>query len=81
MTKAVFTGVRRDLRRRAPLENGVGYTTIPDGHEIADVEIIVDLPALVKRLGPQAMANKSGTSKYLSGLVIVKVLKRETVRP
>lgn len=78
MTKAVFQGVRRELCKRQDLSDGrTGFTTVPDGYEVADVEIEVDLNSLVRRLGPQAMANKNGTSKYLHGCVIVKVLKRE----
>jgi len=69
--------VRRDLKKRVTLADGSkGFTTEPDGYELADIEVVVDLPSIARRLGLKALANKSGRARYLDGDVIVNVVRR-----
>lgn len=41
---------------------------------IADVELLVDTEALMRRLGARALASKSGRSAALHGLIKVKIV-------
>lgn len=66
--------IRRDLTKRQEFEPPrIGHTTVPDGYEIADIEITADLEAIARRLGIKAMRNKSGKATALHGLVKVYV--------
>lgn len=71
--------VRRPMRKRVPLERGEGFSTAPDGYEECDVEVIVDLAALARHLGPRAMLNSKGISRYIEGNVIITVRNRRRV--
>lgn len=75
-----FTGIRRQLRKRVPVsESGTGFTTVPDGYEEAVVDVDVDMAAIAKLLGSKAMGSKRGVSKYMNGLVTVRVVSRARV--
>lgn len=76
MNKWTFNGVRRNLYKRVATADGRGVTSEPDGQEVAEIEVTIDIAEIARRYGVQAMCNKSGTSKYLSGLVVAKVLSR-----
>lgn len=80
MTRQVFNGISRELRKRAPLEGGgTGFTTVPDGREISDIAVDIDFQEIARELGRKAMANKNGISKGLHGAVVVRVLSRKRV--
>lgn len=79
MTTETIKGLRRDLRKRVPLENGNGFTTVLDGHEFVDVEVVVDMEAIARRLGSRAAASKRDRSTALNGAVVVNVLRRQRV--
>lgn len=76
-------GFRRQLRKRVPVtgEGHTGFTTIPDGYEVAVIECDVDLERIIRDLGTRAMSNSRGISKYMSGAVIVRVVSRAKVLP
>lgn len=74
MTREVVKGIRRRLTRKTQSEHGFAW--VPDGFEVADIEVVVDLAQIARHLGAQAMANKSGRSRYMKGAVIVNVLSR-----
>jgi hypothetical protein len=57
-------------------ERGACHRHVPDGTESADITVTVDLPAIAERFGARAMANKSGTSKFMGGLVVVTATNR-----
>lgn len=78
MAIEIIKGIRRELRKRQHLENG--FTTIPDGYELADIEIVVDMAQIARSLGQKAMANKAGRSRYMHGAVIVNVVRRQRVK-
>ncbi len=79
MTVQTFTGTAsRRKRKRVPTETGGGFTTIDDGVETATVLLAIDVPAVIALLGRRAMGSKSGTSKYLGGLIVAKVPKVRT---
>lgn len=68
--------VRRPMRKKVPLhmEDGrAAFTTEPDGHEAADIEVIVDMAQIARHIGPR---NSKGVSRYLEGCVIVTVTNR-----
>lgn len=73
-----FTGIRRQLRKKVPVsgEGSTGFTTVPDGYEEAVIDVDVDLAAIARLLGTKAMGNSKGVSKYLQGLVTVRVISR-----
>lgn len=75
-------GIRRDVGKKVEThhEGRVnGWTTVPDGYELADVELSIDLEEVARRLGVKAMKNKSGRASMMWGLVSVKVTKRQRV--
>ena len=47
--------------------------------EHATVELTIDIDALVKRMGGQAIRNKTGKSREIDGLVSCKVVYRKVV--
>lgn len=70
--------VSRPIRKRAPLEGGgVGFTTVPNGREDADATVEVDVDAILRNIGPQALGNRSGVSKFMHGAVVVRVSNRK----
>lgn len=83
MTKQsyILKGLRRDIGKRVDTTSngGRGFTTVPDGHEIADVELTVDPDALARRLGVKAMKNTRGFSTIAWGLIKVRVTNRKRV--
>lgn len=79
MAKTTYSlrGVRRNLRKR-DLSAGPGnFRTIPDGHEIGDIELTIDLDLIARELGEKAMHNKTGRAVKFSGLIVARVVKRE----
>lgn len=68
----------RRLAKRVPLsDNRPGFTTIPDGEEWADIEVTVDVDAIVKMYGPIALENKSSTAKQMHGCVKIIATNRK----
>jgi len=51
-----------------------GFTTEPDGFQLADIEIWVDPNALAQVLSWKAIRSKKHVSKLQGGAVIVKAL-------
>lgn len=58
-------------------ERGITMRSVPDGTESADIFVTVDLPGIAHRLGIRAMANKSGRSKFMHGLVTITATNRK----
>lgn len=79
MTVHVLKNLRREIGKKVETDGGRGMKTVPDGHELADVEISVDVDALARRLGVKAMRNKTGRATISWGLVKVKVVRRQRV--
>lgn len=69
--------LRRPLSRK--VETGTGFHTVPDGEEMADIEITIDVEKLARRLGVRAMKNKTGRATIAWGLVRVKALAKARV--
>lgn len=76
--RQTFSNIIRRLQKRTPVEGlgNRGFAYVDDGHEVGEVEVIVDLAGIAKELGRNAMANKTGKSKYLKGLVEVRVISK-----
>lgn len=72
-------GVRRQLYEYATVD-GV-CKRIELGHEVADIEISIDVEAVGRSLGKKAMENKSGKSGEINGLVTARVLRRWKEKP
>lgn len=78
MSVVIISGVRRELRKRVPLQaGGDGFSTEPDGFEVCDISIEIDERRLAREYGIKAMVNKSGTTKYMHGCVVLKVVSRK----
>lgn len=73
MAKQIVRGVSRLLTRKVPSTH-FGHTWINDGRETADVEVEVDFEKIGALLGDRALANKSGTSRYINGAIIIRVI-------
>lgn len=78
-TPNLQTFTLKNLRRVLHKHNkiGRGFTTVPDGHELADIELVVDLEALARRIGIRAMRSKAGKSSMAYGLIKARVTRRE----
>lgn len=72
-----LSGLRRQLGKRVETEDGRGFTTVPDGHEVCSVQLTADLDALTRRLADKAMRNKGGKATIAWGLVVVRVTSRK----
>lgn len=82
MNKAVYKGLRRNLTKRAPIDTSkgsIGYGTVPDGCEEADINLTIDLDAIAARLGLKAMKNKTGKAKMMNGLIVAQAVNRRRV--
>lgn len=64
----------RDIGKKVATTSngGVGWTTIPDGREVANITIDIDVAALLKWLGPKAMRNKARKTKLAGGDIVVR---------
>lgn len=74
MQKQVFRSgqhVRPRGKKQSTLD-GRGWTTVPDGRDIADIEIEIDLDAIKRQLVDKAMSNKSRCAKICHGAVVVR---------
>lgn len=49
---------------------------VPDGWHVGTATLTVDLGALLRDLGPRAIASKRGVSKYRAGAIVVKITNR-----
>lgn len=87
MSKQSFTlkALRRDIGKRVDTFDGAGvkngWTTKPDGYELGDIELVIDVDQLARVLGAKAMKNTGGRSSIAWGLVVAKVTKRQRVKP
>lgn len=70
--------VRRPMRKTVNEPSG-GFSSIPDGYETSDIEVVVDMGKLARHLGPRAMRNKRGFSLYIEGIVTVTVRNRRRI--
>lgn len=70
----VFKNVRTPARKRVPLTSGSGFSTVPNGEVVADVELTIDLQRLALLLGRRAMKTLGKTSTLAGGLIKVKVI-------
>lgn len=44
---------------------------------VGDVEVTADLDQIGRTYGWRALTNKSGVSKYMDGLVVIRVVRKE----
>lgn len=65
------------IRKRVPLENGAGFTTIRDGTETVTVAVYVDAEAIAQWMAHKAARSKAGVSRAINGAVQVRVLERK----
>jgi hypothetical protein len=79
LTRIITMPWRVQSYKRVPVTSGAGFTTRPDGHQIADLEIWVDIPALAQVMGARAMRSKKGISILQGGTVTVKAINRRKV--
>lgn len=75
MTKPWKTTATLTKRTRHLAEGG-GFTTNYDRVEVP-LEFDIDWTGLAKQLGQKAFDNKSGRSKFLNGLIVVRVAKQK----
>ena len=72
----VVRTTRRQVRKRVPVQEGKGFTTVDDGFEDVTYEALIDESGL-DSMGRIAASNKGQRSR--DGCVIVRVLKRVKV--
>lgn len=76
-TEFKLNDMRRSVSKRVPTEGKLtGYTSTPDGYELADIVLTIDLNAVIQRLGLDAMRNIGGKSIGLGGLIVAKATNR-----
>lgn len=80
MPTEVFKGVRREVRKRVALQGGKGFTTVSDGHQVADIEVVIDIEQIARYYGPRAMGNRRGRCRFMHGAVTINVLNVKHVK-
>lgn len=63
--------------KRVATQDGYGFTTVDDGFIIADLDVHVDIEALVAAIGRRAIKSKSGKSILQGGAVTVRVASKK----
>lgn len=48
---------------------GIGWTTVPDGDELVDISIEIDIDALARDLGTKAWRSRGGRSVLGGGMI------------
>lgn len=85
MTSFFHKGMRRDIGRRADTHdaNGKvnGWRTVPDGYELGDIELVIDMDALMRVMGDKALRNTTGKATIASGLIKARVSNRRRFKP
>jgi hypothetical protein len=67
---ATFKGtVTRDRGKKVQTDDGKEWTTVPDGTETADINLTIDMAALLKYLGTRAMASRGKKSVEARGMI------------
>ena len=68
-----FKGAAQFSRgKKVPTDDGRGIKWIADGIDKADIVLEIDVQALLARLGPEAIRNKSGKSCLAGGLIVAR---------
>lgn len=79
----MYGNVKRQLKRNVTTtDETTGRSTwscVPDGVQVADIEIEINFDTIRRRVAEKAMANKSGVSRFLNGAVVVRALRRTKV--
>jgi hypothetical protein len=75
--------VSREMARREDVADKtgkvIGWHTVPDGRETAEIEIVIDKEALANWLGRKAMANRSGRSHTMNGIIKARAVNRHII--
>jgi len=73
--------LRRSIGKRVDTTSngGTGFTTVPDGYEDADIELVVDVEKLARLLGERAMKNKTNRSSIAWGFVKAYARNRKRI--
>lgn len=77
-----FKDHRREVGRGVHTKTATSetYSTVPDGYELADITVTVDLAALARQMAVKAMKNTSGRSKCAHGAVVVTATNKRRVQ-
>jgi hypothetical protein len=59
-------------QKRVPTNDGLGTKLVSDGYTIADAELLIDIDGIMDALRHRAINSKSGQSKFMRGLVVLK---------
>lgn len=62
------------VRKPDPDNTATRWATVPDGFQLADIEIWVDTDALMKAIGYRVMRSKRGVSVLQGGAITLKAL-------
>lgn len=87
MTTNIFRGVRRECQKKIRVDHPATermpayhtHTYEPDGSETGDITITIDIEGIVKRLGARTLANKTGKSTFMHGLVKLTASNRKRI--
>jgi hypothetical protein len=71
MTIITVKDVKRGMTRRAQKEDG-SFSWVPDGVQVADIDLIIDDTHLARLLGPKAMSSARRRSKLGHGAIIAE---------
>jgi hypothetical protein len=79
--KIVLRDMRRRLFRRVHTKTDTSETwsSVPDGYEVGDVELTIDLDKIARIVGPHTLGNKTGRSTGYHGAIRGRVVGRRKV--
>jgi hypothetical protein len=78
---AIRHDIRRAIGKTVPVsgEGNAGSMSLPDGHELVDLEVYIDVDALLRAVGHKAMASKRGRSALQGSAVVVQATNRRRI--
>jgi hypothetical protein len=79
-TRRFTVTAKHSHKETVPAGNGWGprSTWVDDPDTVEEVEVAVDWDRIAREIGPQAVRNKSGRSRFASGKVEVRHIRTRT---
>jgi len=79
VTTHTLTGYRHEIRKKVFTDGGRGMHHAPDGYELCDITLSVDMDKLARALAAKVVKNKTGRAVIAFGSCVAKVTKRNRV--
>ncbi len=69
----IYKGIASRTRsKKVATDDGHGWTSQPDGVDLGDIMLEIDIGRLIAELGARALKSKRGIARYMSGAVVAR---------